>query len=517
MVMEMKQSLRMTQSLVMTPQLQMAIKLLQLNQMELVEAIQAEMLENPLLEERAEKPNEEAGQEADAAQENTPALNRDTATEVKPESPESQEKATKELDIDWERVASDYSYGAQGSSTGVKTPDEEMPGYDQTLTRRETLHDHLMWQLRMCGMNNVETDIGQRIIGDIDAGGYLRTREDEEADEAVDALKLIADEMDMPLEWIENVHKRMLRFDPVGVCSRDLRECLLVQLDVCGYGPDDLVWKLVADHLKEVEKRAFQAVARSLKVTMEDLGEAMKTIGTLEPRPGRNWSDGSEVVEDAQYITPDIAVQKVGDSWAIVLNEDGMPRLRISKFYANQILKQAARGDPSKAYIQDKLRSATWLIRSIHQRQRTIYKVMESILKHQRDFFDKGVNHLRPLILRDVADDIGMHESTVSRVTSNKYVHTPQGIFELKYFFNSTIKGTGAQDDLASEAVKSHIKELIGKENPKKPLSDQQIVTLLKQRDIDIARRTVAKYREMMGILPSSKRKDVFGPGAATP
>jgi len=512
MVMEMKQSLRMTQSLVMTPQLQMAIKLLQLNQMELVEAINAEMLENPLLEERAEKPNEESGQEADASLENVKPLPSEGSSEVKLESPETQERATKDLDIDWERVASDYSY--QSTGTGVKGGDEEMPGYDQTLTRRETLHDHLAWQLRMGEFNEVERDIAARIIGDIDASGYLRTREDEE--EGEDPVKLIAEEMEIPLEWVENVHTRILKFDPVGVGSRDLRECLLAQLDVAGYDDDDLVWKLVADHLKDVEKRAYQQVAKTLKIPMEDVGEALKILATLEPRPGSNWSDGSEVVEDAQYITPDIAVQKVGDSWAIVLNEDGMPRLRISRFYANQILKKAARGDPSKAYIQDKLRSATWLIRSIHQRQRTIYKVMESILKHQREFFDKGVNHLKPLILRDVADDIGMHESTVSRVTSNKYVHTPQGIFELKYFFNSTIKGTGSQDDLASEAVKSHIKELIGKENAKKPLSDQQIVNLLKQRDIDIARRTVAKYREMMNILPSSKRKDVFGTGNGT-
>ncbi|MBI5494694.1 MAG: RNA polymerase factor sigma-54 [Deltaproteobacteria bacterium] len=508
MAMEMKQSLRMTQSLVMTPQLQMAIKLLQLNQMELVEAINQEMLENPLLEEKQERANEEAGVEADAAKENpVPPPAEAQPSEVRLDAPDTQERAQKELDIDWERVASDYSY--QPTGTGVKIPDEELPGYDQTLTRRETLHDHLAWQLRMSGMNSQELEIGFRIIGDIDPGGYLRTREDEEA--AEDALDIIAEEMDVPKSWVENVHQRILRFDPLGVGSRDLRECLMVQLDVGGYDADDLVYRLVADHLKDVEKRAFHAVAKALKVPLEEIGEAVKIIATMEPRPGRNFSSGGEVVEDAQYITPDIAVQKVGDSWAIVLNEDGMPRLRISRFYANQILKQAQRGDPSKAYIQDKLRSATWLIRSIHQRQRTIYKVMESILKHQREFFDKGVNHLKPLILRDVADDIGMHESTVSRVTSNKYVHTPQGIFELKYFFNSTIKGTGAQDDLASEAVKSHIKELIGKENPKKPLSDQQIVNLLKQRDIDIARRTVAKYREMMGILPSSKRKDVFG------
>lgn len=508
MVMEMKQSLRMTQSLVMTPQLQMAIKLLQLNQLEMVEAIQAEMLENPMLEERLERPNEDSGTEADPSHEAvqppaTPAC--ETPMELKGDSAEAG-KAEASLDIDWDRVAADYSYQAPGSGTrgGV---DEELPGYDQTLTRRTTLVDHLMWQLRMSPMNEVERDIAARLIADVDPAGYLRRKGDDGEDE--DPAVVVAEELELPVAWVESVLKRLQKLDPLGVCCRDLRECLLVQLDYAGYDDDDLVWRLVADHLKEVEKRAFQALARQLKVPLEDIGDAIKILATMEPRPGRNYADGSETVEDAQYITPDIYVEKVGDQWVIRLNDDGMPRLRISRFYANQ-MRTAQRGDPSKAYIQEKLRSATWLIRSIHQRQRTIYKVTESILKHQRDFFESGVEHLRPLILRDVADDIGMHESTVSRVTSNKYVHTPQGIFELKYFFNSTIRGTGSQDDLASEAVKAHIKELITKEDVKKPLSDQQIVVMLKNKDIDIARRTVAKYREMMGILPSSKRKDVF-------
>ncbi len=509
MAMEMKQSLRMTQSLVMTPQLQMAIKLLQLNQLEMVEAIQAEMLENPMLEEKQERPNEDAGVEADAAREAPAPASQERLAEVKLDNSPADDKAKESLDIDWERMASDYSYQGvgTGNGSGARQGEEEMPGYDQTLTRRTTLHDHVMWQLRMGQFNDLEREIGARLLQDLDSHGYLRRRDNEEENE--DPVGAAAEEFEVPVEWVESVLRRIQKFDPLGVCSRDLRECLLVQLDHAGYDADDLVWRLVADHLKEVEKRAFQALSRTLKVPMEDIGEAVKLLGTLEPRPGSNFADGTEVVEDAQYITPDIYVAKVGDGWVITLNEDGMPKLRISKFYATQ-MRSAARGDPGKAYIQEKLRSATWLIRSIHQRQRTIYKVTESILKHQKDFFEKGVEHLRPLILRDVADDIGMHESTVSRVTSNKYVHTPQGIFELKYFFNSTIRGTGSQDDLASEAVKAHIKELISKEDHRKPLSDQQIVALLQKKDIDIARRTVAKYREMMNILPSSKRKDVF-------
>jgi RNA polymerase sigma-54 factor len=262
-----------------------------------------------------------------------------------------------------------------------------------------------------------------------------------------------------------------------------------------------LAEKLVIEHLADLEKRNFQQIAKKEEVTMEAVGQALEIIQKLDPRPARNFGG-----ENSIYITPDIYVQKIGDEYVIVQNEDGLPMLRVSKYY-RQALANGMNGE-AKSYVQEKLRSAQWLIRSIHQRQRTIHKVMESILKFQRDFFDKGIGELKPLILRDVAEDIGMHESTISRVTSNKYVHTPQGIFELKYFFNSSISRSEGED-VASASVKHRIKQLIDGEDHQQPLSDQVIVEMLKKENIDIARRTVAKYREAMGILSSSKRRQI--------
>ena len=248
----------------------------------------------------------------------------------------------------------------------------------------------------------------------------------------------------------------------------------------------------------------MQQAAQDLKVPLEDVVAATRLLSKLDPKPGRNFSG-----DDAQYITPDVSVVKLGEEYTVILNDDGLSKLRISDAYRQALKGGQLKPGVTKEFVQDKLRSAMWLIRSIHQRQRTIYKVTESIVKFQRDFLDKGIAYLRPLILRDVAEDIGMHESTVSRVTTNKYVHTPQGIFELKYFFNSSIARTGG-DDIASEAVKNHIKQLVGTEDPKNPYSDQKIVELLKSQGIEIARRTVAKYREVLGVLPSSKRKKYF-------
>ena len=288
-------------------------------------------------------------------------------------------------------------------------------------------------------------------------------------------------------------------FDPVGIGARNLEECMLIQAMHHGQD-DDLVVKMIKSHLSNLEKKNYQAIARDLKAPIEEIYEAAKVVMEFDPRPGRQYS-----TDEPHYITPDVYVHKVGDKYFVVPNDDGLPKLKISSFY------RAALDDSkgAKEYIQDKLRSAQWLIRSIQQRQRTIIKVTESIIKFQRDFFDRGIAYLKPLILRDVAEDIGMHESTISRVTTNKYVHTPQGIFELKFFFNSGISRTNGED-LASQAVKSKIKGLIDEEDPKRPMSDQKIVEKLRGANIDIARRTVAKYREQLGILSSSKRKRVF-------
>ena len=254
-----------------------------------------------------------------------------------------------------------------------------------------------------------------------------------------------------------------------------------------------------------MERKSYQKIAKALGCDLEEVTAAAKLISRLEPKPGREFLD-----HEARYITPDIYIQKVGDDYIPMLNEDGMPKLRISGYYRKELARQkGGKNNEVKDYIQDKLRGAMWLIRSIHQRQSTIMKVTESIIKFQRDFFDHGVEHLKPLVLRDVAEDINMHESTVSRVTTNKYVHTPRGTYELKYFFNSSITNLDG-DDLASEAVKAKIKEIVAHEPPKKPMSDAKIVEALAKDGVDIARRTVAKYREALGILSSAKRKDMF-------
>lgn len=267
-----------------------------------------------------------------------------------------------------------------------------------------------------------------------------------------------------------------------------------------------LVEQILSGHLGDLERKNYQAVAKALNFPLEKIIEATKLILEFEPKPGRSFHSS-----DTQYITPDIYVYKVGDEFMIVLNEDGMPKLRISPYYKT-ILASAKKesNKMTKEYVQEKLRSAVWLIRSIHNRQKTIYKVTEAIVRRQRDFFEKGVQHLKPMILKDVANDIGMHESTISRVTTNKFVHTPVGIFELKYFFNSSINAADGSDSLASEAVKEKIRQMIQQEDVKNPLSDQKIVEILRTDNIDIARRTVAKYRDVLGILSSGKRKKII-------
>jgi RNA polymerase sigma-54 factor len=497
MAMEMRQQLKLSQQLVMTPQLQQAIKLLQLSRMELVDLVREEMLENPILEDDLEVgadkerdsssvPDEElmVRQVEQAGNTELPvpekALNEQAATEVKADGSAVNE-------IDWENYLDNYSMAPP--MPAYRPDSDELPSLEATLTRTESLHDHMVWQLKMSDLNDEQLEIGMLILGNIDPDGYLKEP----------PMGDLAAELDCSLEKMEEVLEVIQTFDPVGVGARNLEECMLIQAMFHGQD-DDLVVKMIKSHLSNLEKKNYQAIARDLKAPIEEVYEAAKVVMEFDPRPGRQYSS-----DEPHYITPDVYVHKVGDKYFVVPNDDGLPKLKISSFY------RAALDDSkgAKEYIQDKLRSAQWLIRSIQQRQRTIIKVTESIIKFQRDFFDRGIAYLKPLILRDVAEDIGMHESTISRVTTNKYVHTPQGIFELKFFFNSGIARTNGED-LASQAVKSKIKGLIDEEDPKRPMSDQKIVEKLRATNIDIARRTVAKYREQLGILSSSKRKRVF-------
>jgi len=501
---ELKQQLRLSQQLVMTPQLQQAIKLLQLSRLELVGLVQQELQENPVLEEvlDGDESDAAAGEEAEARgsesereaeSEPAPADEREepAPTAEGADAAEADAEPTdaeKVADIEWQDYMDSYP------QTGIRDAggDDERPSFESTLTRRPTLTEHLEWQLQLAGLPREVETAARFIIGNLDERGYLRS-----------TLEEIARQAGAEPEIVERALAQVQELDPVGVAARSLQECLSLQARA--YEIDDpIVLRIIDECLDTLIKRDFRGVAKRLGIPIEDVALAAEVIGRLEPRPGRAFGG-----DDPIYIIPDIYVYKIGDDFHIVLNDDGLPRLRINGLYRDVLAKgNASVSKDTKDYVHEKVRSALWLIKSIHQRQRTIYKVMESIIKQQREFFERGVDHLKPLNLRDVADDIEMHESTVSRVTTNKYVHTPQGIFELKYFFNSSIQRVMGEA-VASESVKERIRRLIVNEDPRRPLSDQRIAEMLKVANIDIARRTVTKYRESMNLLSSTKRRQV--------
>ncbi len=475
MALELKQQLKLSQQLIMTPQLQQAIKLLQLSRLELLETIHQELETNPLLEETQEElPTEQDAELETLTNDETPFQEVQLSEKIRE-------------DFDWEGYLEEYN-----TSTPVLVetdPNQEWPSYDSRLTEAATLEDHLVWQLRLSDFTDEERVIGAAIIGNLDKDGYLDATIEEIAEMAqADPAK------------VEEVLARVQNFDPTGVGSRNLRECLLVQAKNLEL-QDPLVITIIEEHLHYLETKNYAALVRVLKQDPEDVKAAVDIILGLDPRPGSAFN-----VETVEYISPDIYVFKVDDEWVILLNEDGMPKLRVSPYYKDALGEGETLPAETRDYIQTKLRSAAWLIKSIHQRQRTLYKVSQSIVKLQTDFFEKGVAHLKPMVLRDIAEDVGMHESTISRVTASKYMHTPHGIFELKYFFNSSINSVMGEA-VASESVKERIRQLVREENSSKPYSDQEIVEILEKENISIARRTVAKYREMLGILPSNRRK----------
>ncbi len=497
MALELKQSLKMAQQLVMTPQLQQAIKLLQLSRLELTDLVREEMMENPLLEEHSEADIEAAAREA------VGRTMDDLPEESRPRDQETQETLTDQKagsageDIDWEGYLENYQQLAPPSGPSVRPDTDELPGVEQTLTRSANLFEHLIWQVRLSSFTDDEVEAATFIIGNLDDDGYFKLPGND-GDPLIDCAHATG----VSLTVAERSLRKVQHLDPLGVAARDLRECLLIQARAMGE-EDTLVGEIIRNHLKQVESRNPQAIAKALDMSVPAVIEAIQVIQDMEPRPGRQYTG-----TDPQYITPDVYVHKVGDDLVTVLNDDGLSKLRVSSAYRS--LLSSNKNGEAKDYIKERLRSAQFLIRSIHQRQRTIHKVTESIVRFQRDFFDRGVGYLKPLILRQVAEDIGMHESTVSRVTSNKYVHCAQGIYELKFFFNSAITSNSGGGDLASEAVKSKIKRLVAEEDSKKPLSDQKIVEILCKEGIEIARRTVAKYRDQLGILPSSKRRRLY-------
>jgi len=405
-------------------------------------------------------------------------------------------------EIDWEQFLENRTQ--QQALPSNRGGFEELPPIEQNLTKNLSLVDHLRWQLQMSDFTDDEKKFAELVMGNLNDNGFLDLKgtERDNGEKTPDlTIEDLAREVPMNPEDAEYVLREMQEWDPCGVCSRSLQECLHVQAEVYGY--DDLELTMIDKHLHNLEKHNYQAIARDLKVTVEEVYEAVKQIQKLESRPARNFT---ETDDKTIAITPDVYVIKDADKFLVSDNDRGVQRLYINETLTKQLLK-----DPqAKDFIGEKLRNAQWLIRAIEQRRKTIIRVTECIVEKQRDFFEKGVAFLKPMILRDVAESVGMHESTISRVTTNKYVHTPQGLFELKYFFNSSIRRM-AEDDIASESVKQAIKKIIEEEDKQLPLSDQQIVELLAKRDgIQIARRTVAKYREMLGILSSSKRKKLF-------
>lgn len=465
---ELRQQLKLSQQLVMTPQLQQAIKLLQLSRLELLETVQQELMENPFLDET------------------------ETETEIreKEELTESQQEEELVRTADWENYLGEFSSTSkQASSRDSEVPEEGL-SFEARLASKPSLEGHLSWQMRLSNFSEHEVAIGEVIVGNVDHNGYLQAS-NEEIMSMVQATE----------EEVEATIQKVMLLDPVGIGARTPEECLLTQMDVLGYD-DPILVSLVKDHLEDLEKNRYKPLARKFKISMEQLKEYLDVMQTLDPMPGTNFSS-----TEPHYVSPDVFVYKYGEEFVIILNEDGMPRIQMNSYYM-ETMKDA--GGKEKDYFQEKMRSAAWLMKSLYQRQRTLYKVVESIVRFQREFFEEGVTKLKPLILKEVAEDIEMHESTVSRITTSKYVSTPHGIFELKFFFNSALDlNDGSQ--VGSESVKALIKAMIAEEDTKKPLSDEKIGEILKEKlDVNIARRTVAKYRSAMGIASSSKRKQYF-------
>ncbi|HTJ85272.1 MAG TPA: RNA polymerase factor sigma-54, partial [Polyangiaceae bacterium] len=499
--MEMKLQFKLAQQLVMTPQLVQAIRLLQLSRMELVDEVRKELDGNPVLADEIVDPPLRAERDQSiptAAPGELPPEERVGVTErVERDTDMAAREAEKQVkEVDWEQFLENRQL--QTPVTASRSGYDELPPIEQSLTRPTTLREHLLWQLQMSDFVENERQFALLVIGNLDERGYLDLDcgQDAEGNKRPDlTIADMAAEADLDLEDAEEVLSMIQRFDPIGVAARDLRECLMIQAETLGY--DEIEKTIIKEHLHNVERRNFPAIAKALKIELDEVYEAVQEIQKLESVPARNFA---EVDDKTIAITPDVYVMKDGDKFVVADNDKGMQRLYINESLAQRMLK-----DPkAKEFISEKLKSAQWLIRAIEQRRRTIIRVTECIVEQQREFLEKGVAYLKPMILRDIAAAVGMHESTISRVTSNKYVHTPQGLFELKYFFNSSISRV-ADEDIASESVKQAIKKLIDEEDKSNPISDQGIVEMLeKSEGIKIARRTVAKYREMLGILASS-------------
>ena len=491
----MKQSLQLKigQSLTMTPQLQQAIRLLQLSSLELSTEIQQALESNPMLEEVEEvEEDEDSGLEVTTENADGDEAVSAAEGELEPEAPEVDDTWESELPDDLPVDSTWDDMLPVASAPSAPPPDDDFRPEDGSV---ETLQDYLHWQLNLTPMSDVDRAIATAIIDGIDADGMLTVSVDD----------IVADTPeDIETEEVMAVLRRVQQFDPIGVAARDLSECLLLQLAQADLAPAnaataELATTLLRDHMKSLSTRDFATIKRTLRVSDDDLGGAIALIQTLNPRPG-NAVDTST----PEYIVPDVFVRKIRGEWQVDLNPDSTPKLRINDSYA--ALVQRANSSRDNAFLKDNLQEARWFLKSIASRHETLLKVAREIVDQQRGFLEYGEEAMKPLVLQDIADAIEMHESTVSRVTTRKYMHTPRGIFELKYFFSSHVSTTGG-GEVSSTAIRALIKKLTAEENPRKPLSDNKIATLLAEQNIKVARRTVAKYRESMAIPPSNERK----------
>jgi len=476
MAIQQKLHARLVQKLILTPSLQQAIKLLPMTTLELAELLNQEMVENPMLE---EVPTEE-NQTADAA----------ATAEPEPEATKKDEGNETWDDADYAYFFGEYL--DEGYRPRQPQEVKELPPIENTLSTKSSLADHLAWQLNLQTNDETLREIGAAIIGNIDDDGYL-----------VASVNEIAALGPWDVEIVEKGLEHVQSFDPIGVAARDLQECLLLQLrhhDLGGTPAE----ALVRDHLRLLQNHKIPELARVLGLEPEEVKQHIEVIKRLDPKPGARYSPA-----DSQYVIPDVYIIKTDDGYKAVLNEDGLPQLRISPVYRRLLDKGGEATDETRAYVKDKFRSALWLLKSVDQRQKTILKVATSIITFQREFLDQGIEHLRPLVLRDVAGDIGMHESTVSRVVNNKYMHTPQGVYEMKFFFHSGISSSYGES-VSSVTIKQRIRKIIEAEDQRRPFSDSKIMNILQKEGLALARRTIAKYREELKIPTSNQRKVLY-------
>ncbi|MCI4626684.1 MAG: RNA polymerase factor sigma-54 [Candidatus Magnetoovum sp. WYHC-5] len=484
MALETRLDAKLMQKLVLTPQLQQAIKLLQLPQLELSAAINQEMVENPFLEENPEDYTKEDGAdltEGDSSGSSEESTNSDYTSEL--EMSEQSFSSSISVDDYFEERSSD------GRDLGYFNPGYvERPEFETFISDSKDLTDHLIWQVGLCNVSEEIKEVAEMIIGNIDENGYLRATDEE-----------LARLLNVDARTVAKVVTFIQSLDPPGVCARNIQECLLIQIKMLAL-EGTLIEKIVRHNILDLEKKKLNIIAKQYKATIDDVATAVKIIEGLEPKPGRGFSK-----TQIAYIVPDVFIEKDDDEYRIILNDDNIPKIRISSTYKELLTNKKLLGKDDKQFLIDKYRSAIWLLRSLDERNKTIYRVTESILYFQMDFFEKGVQYLKPLNLKDIAEHINMHESNISRVTSNKYLTCNHGIFPFKFFFSSSLPTqTG---DISSTSVKDLIKKIVEEEDSKHPLTDKRIVEILEEKNIKIARRTLAKYREELKIPSHTKRK----------